>query len=1690
MKKKILKIFCLLLIALTALQLTQQARADYVGEIETTKYFDQTTVNLITTRLSQGTGLLAGDQVSYYIQFTPTNNGGYIGGGSFITDYVPSGMQVIDAAFVQLNSDGSYTKIAPPLPAEVYPAQVPLYSDTGIFYSTDSRTAMYTSPLSTIMTSANGYALPSNGCNGVSLPSTSHNAWDTAMETKFSNPSMNNSGTCAAGPSSAVTYSNYGLSPVAGPDAYLTVDSTGAVGPWHRISYTGSMKGTALGTSGYGGCVGGTATLAGYTLSATNPLPINTNAVRFAAGKVTVGELFVVRISFVLTANMPASGIINNAEVFGGDASRDAGSGATYGGDFPHWRYFCPAVTTANSTLTLLKTLVGQCSGSASCVPVALNAGVVPSAANLKLRYQVEYLNTGSTAQTNVILTDALASGGTYVSGSASQVSVVPSSTSAIGTPTGTTTLTFPTISSLASGAGGTVQYDVLFASAPAEGTALINDAKLVSSQLTTGVTSKAIATTSTKANLWIGKSIGTSTTAPGNTVSYTITIPNNGGGSATSVVVNDYLPSAGGSTVTNRFAYLSLTSASITTSAGVVTAVTPTVTHGSVATLSPYTGLNREQVTFTLPTATAIPSAGKLTITFTAQVGSNVSASATPYLNDANVTYAGGPGGTGATNNISETIGSAPVTVLAPMALTVKLNCVYAGTSCITYTNGTIAPGSKIQYRLDFSNISASALTSVILTDTLPTNTTFVTGSASNSGSAVTPTVSGQVLTFPTIPTLAASPSSGYITFDVQLCTAVGTGCTAIVSSGTDITDSAMITASSFTAGVTANVTISVQNQANLQISKTASPSTIQVGGAVTYTLTVTNTGNAAASGIQLYDELPYSGSTSNAALRFNYGTAGTFTLNDTVTAAANQLVSVTPTLSIPPTFTGYTVQTNRQEIYWNFGAAKQLAAGASFVLTYSATAGSSLQASATPYTSNIVAQYISATNTMYASASNTAQVTIGGLDHYELSLPASSIACLPTTATLTACADTSSPCANTYQAASGQTATLSTNGGTLGATTVTFGSTGVATTTLSYPAAANGTAVSVTLSSAQAAVSNPTKCCPNGVSCTVASNCSTTFNTSGFIFSSSTGGSVATLPTQTAGTSSGTYYLRAVQTNTTTMACQTGLAGTQSVNLGYECINPATCYTTNLMNVNGGSATTIARNNSGNVTGYSAVSMTFDANGNAPFSFIYSDAGQVRMWVNTTVNSATLAGSSNAFVSKPGRFVVSGIKQTASPYLANPGATDATGAKFVKAGESFSVTVTATTSSGATTPNFGKETSPEGVKLTSTLIAPSGGNNPAVSGTFGAFINGIATADGITLLSDGVTKSTPFSWNEVGIITLTPTLLSGNYLGLDTTNSGLGNVAGTSSGNIGRFYLAKFALVTGATIANRVDLAACASSGCGAYSYMGEQFNAIFSLTAQALGGSTTQNYTYSATAASNFAKLNPSATGNPLGLGAVDNASTRTPLTSRLDTSLAASGSFVNGSASIIAPLAISRGSTPDGPYVSLDIGVAPQDSDGALMATYDLDTINVVSATPDHTKVARTGAGYGRMKITNATGSELLALPFSLSAQYWNGSDFVNTSNIDSNSVLLLSNIVLGNYHRKSGDTWTVSVSLLNGTAINGIWAATLSKPGGTFSGKGSVDITSNAPNYLPATMGRATFGAFKGNKKFIFMKENY
>ena len=622
--------------------------------------------------------------------------------------------------------------------------------------------------------------------------------------------------------------------------------------------------------------------------------------------------------------------------------------------------------------------------------------------------------------------------------------------------------------------------------------------------------------------------------------------------------------------------------------------------------------------------------------------------------------------------------------------------------------------------------------------------------------------------------------------------------------------------------------------------------------------------------------------------------------------------------------------------------------------------------------------------------------------LDHFELALASTGLACVASTVSLTACLDASSPCTNKSTVDSGATATLATSAGALGATTVTFDATGVATTTLSYPAASNGAAATVTLSGETVSARNSRQCCPVGGSCSVANSCGITFNTAGFIVGGSAGGAAATIPSQTAGTSSAGYYLRAVKTNSTTKACEAALSGSTSVNWAYQCNNPTTCSAGNRMTLTGNSATTIAANPNGGVSTYLPVTMTFDANGNAPFSFNYSDVGQVTLYATKAAGGAlltSLSGSSNAFVVKPAGFTLSAIKCTnyaagscataaiASPGN-NPGAAAAAGTAFIPAGKAFSATVTATDSAGNAVPNFGRESSPEGVTLTANLVQPVGGSAPALTNpsAFGAFSGGAATG-------------TTFAWSEAGIITLSPRLTSSNYLG------GAGAVTGTTSGNVGRFYAD--------------HLTVGVAPGCsGSFTYAGQPFTA--SITATNAAGSALANY-----GGATFAKAVTLSDAGALGLGSL------------AGTNVAAAA-FANGVAS----------GTPTYTYTSKLTGpatltVRAADTDGASSSGFTEGSTELRS---------------GRLRLANGFGRETAALQLTAQAEYWTGAAWLLNGGDSCTSVpaaaVALSNKLNG--QGSSTNAWSTSASAI--TLASGSGTLTLTAPSPTATG--SIDIGLN------------------------------
>jgi MSHA biogenesis protein MshQ len=713
---------------------------------------------------------------------------------------------------------------------------------------------------------------------------------------------------------------------------------------------------------------------------------------------------------------------------------------------------------------------------------------------------------------------------------------------------------------------------------------------------------------------------------------------------------------------------------------------------------------------------------------------------------------------------------------------------------------------------------------------------------------------------------------------------------------------------------------------------------------------------------------------------------------------------------------------------------------------------------------------------------------------DHYAVSSAGTAVNCAPAPVTITAHTSAHAALATSDSVALGTSTahgdwTLTTGGGAFAA-----GASNSGAATYTYVAADNGTAVFALRDTfAEAVTINVTDGSVTAKSgtATTPEDSPLTFVASGFII---TNGSnvVSAIATQDAGVASTqSLALQAVRTDTKTGACTSVFASGTSVSVGlaYQCNNPTACVAGQTFTItNNGTTTALASNPNSSLTAYTQVPLRFStANAEAIVSVTYSDVGQVTLAEKYAIPLANGTASGNIMLGA-GQFVVQPYTLQLSAIMngsnvANPAASTASGTVFTGAAQSFKATVTAKNFLGAATPNFGQETSPASVTLTPALVLPASGNNPAISGSFGAYTGGVASGSA-------------FSWPEAGIMTITPAVTS--YLG-----SGI--VPGTTTGNVGRFVPNNFAVVQNTPVF---------ATGCAAgnFTYIGQPFTysiaPVLTVTAQALGGATTQNYSGSL-----FRLTNASLTGRTYTPTPASPSLTLTGLpATTADPAIASLGSG-QGTLTFSAGTGISftRGSAiaPLIGNVALSINVI--DLDG-VSATANPITFGAVTGILFSTSAVQY---YGRLALRSALGSELLDLPVSLTTQYYlSGTQGFtpNTADVCSTAPAIafsnyLSNLSAGDTCvRDSGSPGVsgagcaaVSATPYAATAVAGGFNLVLAAPGAA--NNGALTLTATPPLWLryvwnagsglnSAPIGNATFGGFAGPVSRIYQREVY
>ena len=420
-----------------------------------------------------------------------------------------------------------------------------------------------------------------------------------------------------------------------------------------------------------------------------------------------------------------------------------------------------------------------------------------------------------------------------------------------------------------------------------------------------------------------------------------------------------------------------------------------------------------------------------------------------------------------------------------------------------------------------------------------------------------------------------------------------------------------------------------------------------------------------------------------------------------------------------------------------------------------------------------------------LYNSAITSAQVAADiaathacSVDHYRITIDGKGLTCLAEPIAITACGDAS--CSSSYSGSA--SVRLSTTAGTLSSTTVVVDG-GSGSADLSLSTAGNATLGLSTGSPAPTATAGY-RCFVSGVEAAM-SACRLTFDSSRLLL---------TVPDLTACQDDSTATIAAE-------GCGAGFTGNQSVKFWATYSNPNTG--TRIPKINNTDITTAAPG--------TAIALTFDAAGEAPFTINYADAGEVILTAQATIGGSTVSGNVT-FQSAPDHLLVYSDDANAACTPAS-----ATCSVFKKAGEVFPLKVKA--ACWEAVPSANPATAPEtpnfilaGNVMGRNLVAPAGGNAGSVSATqfdFGAADRGVAT----------VSQSV----SEVGVFQF-----------VVTPASYLGNVLPTAtSANIGRF------------VPDHIDTVV--TEACGSFTYSGQPMSV--QLNARNAAGGTTLNYDASA-------------------------------------------------------------------------------------------------------------------------------------------------------------------------------------------------------------------------------------------------
>jgi len=662
--------------------------------------------------------------------------------------------------------------------------------------------------------------------------------------------------------------------------------------------------------------------------------------------------------------------------------------------------------------------------------------------------------------------------------------------------------------------------------------------------------------------------------------------------------------------------------------------------------------------------------------------------------------------------------------------------------------------------------------------------------------------------------------------------------------------------------------------------------------------------------------------------------------------------------------------------------------------------------------------------------------------VDHFELNFPSQALTCGEQEVTVIACANAS--CSQRYTEP--VSVTMSLGGQAVGIPQTIVGGSGTVrvrnTTAGTFQLGISG-------SSPSQRPFTQNLCRRDGGA--LSSTCNITFADSGF---------VVEVPDIVAGAGTSSALLKAVKKDDATKACVPGFANVNKrVALWSDYVDPdAVNRVANLtVSVNGTAVGTAE-------AAATPLDLNFNANGQAPLTVNYADAGLMQLnarLIPTGADAGLVMTGSGQFSSRPAGFCVQTAGSCSSPYE-NCGV-------FAAAGDDFNLQVQAVgfdadgdgnlCTGAQPTPSFRMNN----LQLSSQLVAPAAGVNGVVSP---ASYNHSTAADNL--------NTPPVRQSEVGVFNFAVTPAS-NYFGYSIP-------AGVSRPT-GRFVPARFGL----SAANSGTIAPFCTATT-AFAYSGQnlfwQVAPQVQITALNRQGITTQNYTQPG-----FMKLTATTV----------NAAVQAPLT---DTAAqAVDGNLLPVSLvtqiGTLQPIAVNSG------VLNYDFNAADvwryekslnskvaEFSPQLNLAVNGLQDADAVTGDPlNWQPAAPFTLRYGRLLLENAYGPETQPLTLPGRAEFWTGSRFVvNTADSCWAYSAALASPETSGLTTVTGNSGVLQQGQADMVA--------LSAPGA--GNTGTVRINYAAPVFLQDDFnntgalenpsGLATFGIFRGHDRVIYWRE--